>query len=170
MIKINIYLIGMMGSGKTTIGQELAGRLNVPLVELDQAIEQAGMSIPEIFETYGEEHFRDMETEAVRSTTAHVGAVISTGGGVILRPDNINMMKENGYVVYLKGNTETLTKNLTKGRDSRPLLKEGDLREKVCSLMAVRAEKYRMASTHVVEVDGLTPAGIADEIIKQLKL
>lgn len=170
MIKINIYLIGMMGSGKTTIGQELAGRLNLPLVELDKAIEKVGLSISEIFERYGETGFRDMETEAVRSTANHEEAVISTGGGVILRSDNINIMKENGYVVYLKGNTETLVKNLTKGRDSRPLLKEGDLREKVCSLMAVRAEKYMMASTHVVEVDALTPAGIADKIIKQLKL
>ncbi len=170
MIKINIYLIGMMGSGKTTIGQELAGRLNLPLVELDKAIEKVGMSIPEIFERYGEAGFRDMETEAVRSTAAHAQAVISTGGGVILRPENVSIMNENGVVVYLKGNIETLIKNLTNGRASRPLLKEGNLRKNICSLMAIRAEKYMKASTYVIEVDDLTPAGITDKIIKQLKL
>ena len=170
MIKINIYLIGMSGSGKSTIGQSLADRLNMPLVDLDKKIEEGGLPINEIFEKYGEDHFRDIESQAVRDISECNGMIVSTGGGVIIREENILSMKNTGTLVYLKGSIDTIVNNLQNERAGRPLLKEGDLREKVCGLMDVRAQKYISASDVIVVTDDLTPAQIAEEIIMLLKL
>ena len=111
MIKINIYLIGMMGSGKSTIGQILADRLSMSWFDMDEVIENRGMKIPEIFEQYGETKFREIEMEVICQMANETRSVVSTGGGVILKPQNVETMRSSGHVVYLKASQGTLLRN-----------------------------------------------------------
>ena len=116
---MNIYLIGMMGTGKSTIGELLTEKLDYPFVDLDEKIENsAGKSITEIFENDGEENFRNLESEQLRS---YSNSVIACGGGIIIREENRTFMKENGKAVLLIASIPELSKRLMES-DSRPLL------------------------------------------------
>jgi shikimate kinase len=98
----NIILIGFMGTGKSTIGRNLSQTFGYPLIDTDQLIvEQQGCSIPKIFEEKSEQAFRDMETEVLKSLIKHSGHIIATGGGIIGRPENRQLLRELGYVVWL---------------------------------------------------------------------
>jgi len=170
MRTINIYLIGMMGSGKSTIGRKLADRLNMSWIDMDEAIENKGMKIPEIFEKYGETRFREIETEVTSEISKLHNYVVSTGGGVILRSDNISIMKESGHSIYLNASTETLLRNLEMGREHRPLIKEGSLKEKIETLLNVRGDRYITSADFNVKTDGLDPDALVDKIINLLNL
>ncbi len=123
MKKNNLVLIGMSGAGKSTVGIALSYKLRMPFVDMDCYIERKhAMTVSEIFETYGMECFRDMETDAAR----HIGltykrTIVSTGGGVVLRPENMEYLKENGTVVYINRSVEQILKTLN--AEKRPLLK-----------------------------------------------
>lgn len=169
-MKINIYLIGMMGSGKSTIGQILADRLNMSWVDMDEAIENRGMKIPEIFEKYGELRFREIETEVAKELSEKQHYVVSTGGGVILKQENVDTMKSSGRIIYLCATEETLLRNLDAGRAHRPLIKDGSLKKKIEDLMRVRGEIYVSSADFVVETNDLSPDELADEIINLLNL
>lgn len=117
----NIVLIGMPGCGKSTLGKGLAEKTGKTFVDMDAAIvETAGMEIPEIFEKYGEKHFRDLETEVAGKLGKEKGQVIATGGGVILRPENMKALSQNGRVVFIQRPLEVLA------MDGRPLSKDLD--------------------------------------------
>ncbi len=119
-----IYLIGFMGSGKSTIGRNLANKLGWSFVDLDRKIEATtGKTIAEIFSAYGEEWFRNVESEVLRSVGSLSDTVISTGGGAPCHGDNMDFMIETGLTIYLKMSAEQLKRRLANSSGERPLLK-----------------------------------------------
>jgi shikimate kinase len=140
-----VYLVGMPGSGKSTVGPELARRLGVPFVELDERIEHAaGSSVREIFERDGEARFRELEAAAL------VPSVVSCGGGVVLEPANRVSLRATGEVVFLSVPLEVLAERVRPGAD-RPLIRsEGDLER----LFRDREPLYREFAAHVVDASG----------------
>ncbi|HET6351942.1 MAG TPA: shikimate kinase [Coriobacteriia bacterium] len=99
----HIFIVGFMGAGKSTVGVRIAEELDRPFVDLDDAIEaSAGMSVPEVFATLGEERFREMETEALAALAGQPASVVACGGGVVVRPENRSLLKELGVVLYLQ--------------------------------------------------------------------
>ena len=163
---MNIILIGFMGAGKTTVGNVVAERLNQPLFDTDQLIEQqAGMSISKIFEVYGENEFRRLETEMLKENlSASKDWVLSVGGGLPLKEENRGLLKKMGIVVYLRVKPDTVLQRL-RGDKSRPLLQGGDVKQKVESLLRQRGSIYEEGADIVIDVDGKAPEDIAQEIL-----
>jgi shikimate kinase len=119
-----LYIIGFMGSGKTTAGKRLASLLNWSFVDLDKKIEeQTGLTIPEIFSLHGEDHFRKVEAEILKSLVTDSNTVISTGGGTPCYADNMKFMLETGFTIYLKLTPGQLVSRLNNSSDERPLIK-----------------------------------------------
>ncbi len=123
MKKSNIVLIGMSGAGKSTVGIALSYKMKMPFVDMDNYIaRKMGMSISEIFEKYGNDRFREIETEVAKYIgEKYKNTIISTGGGVVLRPQNMEYLKKNGYVIYINRSVEHILKTLNS--EKRPLLK-----------------------------------------------
>lgn len=164
----NLYLIGFMGSGKSTVARELQTAHGMKLVEMDEQIaEDAGMSIPDIFATRGEAAFREMETELLREIGRGANTVISCGGGVAMRPENVELMKKSGKIVLLTAKPETVLARV-KNDESRPLLKGRKTTEGISELMEQRRPAYEAASDFSVPVDGRSAAEIAEEILRRL--
>ena len=129
MRKSNIVLIGFMGTGKSAIGRRLAKRLGMSFVDVDQEIEDlVGMKIKDIFRCYGEKRFRSEETLMVHKIAGLQNTVISCGGGVVLRDENVNALKKNGILVELYADAETILKRIGKN-DNRPLVRGASLAE-----------------------------------------
>lgn len=151
-----IFLIGFMGSGKSTLGAQLARRLDYHFVDMDQLIEEtAEMSIPEIFDEHGEEVFRKWEHDILQELCQRENLVVSTGGGVPCHSGMMALMNSNGTTIYLKMSPEALLSRLIKSRTERPLIKgkpENQLREFIQSKLREREEFYLQASK---VVDGL---------------
>lgn len=164
--KRNIILIGFMGSGKTTLGIRLSYRLRRPLLDTDRWIEkEQGMSVSDIFASYGEEGFRQLETQAVKSLLeADPGQVISTGGGLPMREENQALLKQLGFVVFLRIRPETVYERL-KGDTTRPLLQKPDPEGEIRRLLAVRNPIYEQAADRVVDVDGKDFEELLEEIL-----
>ena len=119
-----VYIIGFMGSGKSTAGEKLASSLGWSFIDLDRKIEEkAGKTIPQIFSQHGESYFRSIETDLLRSVGSGVETVVSTGGGTPCHGDNMNFMLQTGLTVYLKMTPSQLAGRLIKSTDERPLLK-----------------------------------------------
>lgn len=139
----NIYLIGPMGSGKTTIGQRLAKLLGLRFLDCDHEIEaQTGASVTLIFDVEGEEGFRARETRMLQELTAQSGVLVATGGGAIVKEENRKMLHETGLVVYMRTSVQQQLRRL--GRDrSRPLLQTPDRRNKLTRLAEQRNPLYR---------------------------
>ncbi len=138
----HLFIYGSPGTGKSTIGKLLALNLNLPFVDLDRVIESdAGMSIPQIMEGRGESAFRDLETAALKKTVGETENVIALGGGALLRNENRALVESSGKVILLMAELDTLIERLAADSTKRPLL-AGDLREKLSSLLATRAEHY----------------------------
>jgi shikimate dehydrogenase len=168
----NIILEGFMGSGKTTVSEALAERLDLELMDTDAAIEESEKrSISSIFEKEGEETFRDMETELLKMiVNDHLrNMVISLGGGLPIREENRRLLKEAGKVVYLKASPETVYERI-KGDTTRPLLQSEDPMARIKELQASRIEIYEAASDITIDTDDKTPSEIVDEIIRELGL
>lgn len=159
-------LIGFMGAGKTTVGRCLSGKTGYPLLDTDRLIEeQAGMTVSRIFKVFGEEEFRRLETETVKSLLDREGDwVLSVGGGLPLREENRELLRRAGKVIYLKARPDTVLDRL-KGDTTRPLLQGGDVRERVESLMGFRGPVYESAAHMTVDTDGRSPEDISDEIV-----
>ena len=154
--KENIVLIGMPGSGKSAVGRLLAERTGRPLADTDQLITQkAGKSIPDIFREDGEPAFRDLETGIIRELSAQGGQVISTGGGAVLRPENVTALRQNGRLFWLDRNPDALIPT-----DDRPL---ADTTEKMKQLYRTREPVYRAAADEIIPVNG-TPEDVVNMI------
>ncbi len=149
----NIVLIGMPGCGKTTVGREIAEKMKRPFIDTDEEIEKSGKSIPEIIENYGEEAFRNTETDAIKALRNTRGSVIATGGGAIIRDENAEALRENGIVVFLDTPLEMLE---TKGR---PLSSKKGIE----NIYRERIEKYRKSADIIFKVN---PDSKTDEVIK----
>ena len=165
----NIVLIGFMGAGKSTISDFLRTVFAMEVVEMDQIIaERQGMSISDIFETYGEEYFRDLETNLLIEMQSRTNVVISCGGGVPMRERNVVEMKKNGRVVLLTAKPETIL-NRVKDNHDRPLLEGNKTVPYIAELMEKRREKYEAAADIVIETDGKDKLQICEELVQRLR-
>ncbi|WJW75684.1 shikimate kinase AroK [Thiohalobacter sp. IOR34] len=165
----NIFLIGPMGAGKTTIGRQLARALHRRFVDSDRVIEErTGVDIPLIFELEGEAGFRRRERKVIDELTQQPDIVLATGGGAILDPDNRRHLMTRGTVVYLH---TTIDQQLSRtGRDQkRPLLQTDDPRARLSELMAVREPLYREIADLVIETDGRCIKDVVREISRRLR-
>jgi len=152
----NIVLVGLMGSGKTTVGRIAAHTLGFEFVDTDQLIiEDAGRSIPEIFAAEGEEGFRRRETAALRSLAGRDRLVIATGGGIVTRPENLAVLRQLGFVVWLDAGIETLRRRTAHSQD-RPLLNDPDPLSKLRSLHETRSPLYLGVSDLRIITDDLS--------------
>ena len=164
----NIVLIGFMGAGKSTISDYLSTMFAMKIVEMDQVIaEREQMSIPDIFATYGEEYFRDLETGLLVEMQSRKNTVISCGGGAALRERNVTEMKKNGRVVLLTASPETIFDRV-KDRDDRPVLNGRKNVKGISELMEQRREKYEAAADIVINTDNKTVLEVCEELVQRL--
>ncbi len=159
-----VYLVGMPGSGKSTVGPELASRLGVPFVELDDEIARAaGMTVREIFEHDGEARFRELEAAALAEVASYDPSVVSCGGGIVVEPANRVTLRATGEVVFLSVPLETLRDRVRPAAE-RPLIREeGDLER----IFREREPLYREFAAHVVDGSG-SPQDVAAAIEREL--
>jgi len=159
-----------MCAGKSTVGRLLAARLHKTFVETDALVEQrAGMSVAEVFSSFGEERFRDLEAEVVADAAMMQDAVIACGGGVVLRRSNVELLRAGAVLVYLDVSPRTVLQRLGPPSDVRPLLSGEDREECVLKLMAQRQPIYRASAELSLDTSGLTPGSVAAAIETLLK-
>ena len=167
-MKTNIYFIGFMGTGKSTVSRQMAAITDYQEIDTDQEIaSQENMRIPEIFEKYGEEYFRDLETEFLRKMQKKNHCIVSCGGGMVLRKENVALMKENGIIVLLTAAPETVLERVKNGKE-RPILNGNMNVEYIGKLMEKRRAYYEAAGEIVIVTDGRTAGEMAVELKKKL--
>ena len=165
----NIFLIGFMGAGKSTIARTLQRELGFPLVEMDERIvQEQGMSINDIFAQYGEAHFREIESQLVVDLGKQEPSIVSCGGGVVVRPENTQNMKKSGRIVLLKASPETIFERVKNSTD-RPILNGHMNVEYIAELMEKRRVLYEEAADITIQTDGKTREQICEEIIGKLR-
>jgi len=166
---MNIVLIGFMGAGKTAVGRLLAAELKLDYLDTDQLIEETeGRTIAQIFKRDGETAFRRLETEVLKTLQDYDNFVLSTGGGMVLRAENVALLKALGPVVLLRASAEVIYQRI-KDEKHRPLLDVADPLAEIRQVLAVREPLYDRAADHLVETADLTPAGVAKEISEWLR-
>lgn len=165
----NVFLVGPMGAGKTTIGRQLARLLKREFLDSDREIEQrTGVNIPLIFELEGEAGFRTRERNVIDELTLLPDIVLATGGGAILDPDNRIHLSERGTVVYLETSVDQQLART--GRDrNRPLLRTEDPRRRLEELLAVRDPLYREVADVTVLTDGRTAKDVVNQILRHIR-
>ena len=165
--KENIYLVGLMGAGKTTVGRQLAKRLGRKFYDSDhEIVERTGVPIPTIFEIEGEDGFRRREIQTIQELTAERGVVVATGGGAVLRQENRQRLHETGWVVYLDVPPLQLYER-TKHDRNRPLLQVEDPLARLESLYIQRDPLYRETAHLVVNGGLLLATGIVNYLVKE---
>ena len=167
---MNIILCGMMGAGKTTIGIKIAELTGRRWYDTDGCIVDKHGKISDIFEYYGEAHFRKLETEIVKERSKKDGLVISSGGGLVLKKENNELLQKNGKIVFLRASLETLAKRL-KVDGERPLLQTSteNIRDRLARLLKERMPVYEHVSDLIVDVDGKLPEAIAKEVVEKIE-
>ncbi|NUN61405.1 MAG: shikimate kinase [Burkholderiaceae bacterium] len=170
-MQIRCALVGMPGSGKSTVGRQLAHRLGVAFVDLDHRLEQVmGTTIRSYFETEGEERFRDLEARVLAEVAQQPGGlVLSTGGGAVLRPENREVLRRLGTVLYLRASPEEIYKRV-KHDKTRPLLQGGNPLEKLRELYAQRDRLYRETAHFVIETGRPTVSTLVNMVMMQLEM
>ena len=168
---MKLILIGLMGSGKTTIGRELSTKLVYKFIDMDDEIEKSeGMTIVEIFEKYGEKKFRSLETDLLKKIILQEDVIISTGGGIIKEKVNRELLKEQENVIFLDGNTSTLINHLCFECEKRPLLKNtNDLYKKVETLLKERYEKYKESSSIKIDINNKNINEVVSQILVYIR-
>ncbi|WP_397407633.1 shikimate kinase [Polaromonas sp.] len=166
----HVALVGLPGSGKSTVGRQLARRLGRPFIDTDQVIEQrVGLSIREFFEREGEESFRDLEQSVIDELTLGEPCVLSTGGGAVLRLANRQHLKQRTQAVYLHSAPEEVFRRLRHDRN-RPLLQVPDPLARLRELYALRDPLYRESARFVVETGRPSVAALVNMVVMQLEL
>ena len=168
---MKIILIGLMGAGKTTIGKELSNKLNLRFIDMDDEIEkQSKMSIVDIFEKYGENRFREIESKLLEKIALEDDIIISTGGGIIKIDDNRKLLKKQDNVVFLNGSIDTLVKNVSNDIYKRPLLKDStDLYIKIEELLKERYEKYEESSNIIIDINNKNINEVVSQILVYIR-
>ncbi|MHB1942570.1 MAG: shikimate kinase AroK [Acidiferrobacteraceae bacterium] len=162
----NVFLIGPMGVGKSTIGRHLSDLLGLRFLDSDQEIEQrTGASIPWIFEIEGEEGFRRRESQVIDELAHREGVVLATGGGAVLREENRACLSAHGFIVYLEASLDTLLERTRRDRH-RPLLQQGDPREALEALIVVRHPLYLGLADLVISTDRRSATAVAHEVAR----
>lgn len=160
----NIFIVGAMGSGKSSIGKLLAQSCQMQFLDTDYEIEQnSKYDITTIFEKFGEEEFRNKETGLLESLSGVENHIIATGGGIILKQENIDIMKKMGLIVFLDINLQAQIKRV-KYRKHRPLLKNTDLEKKLKDLKSKRDPIYNTISDYIIDVSGKDKNTVVEEI------
>lgn len=168
-IDYNIFLVGFMGAGKSTIARGLHRELRLPLVEMDERIvQEQGMSINDIFAQYGEDKFRDIESQLILDLGKEGASVVSCGGGVVVRPQNTEYMKQSGRIVYLSASPETVYERVKNSSD-RPILNGHMNVEYIAELMEKRRALYEAAADITVATDGKSREELCQEIMERLE-
>lgn len=168
-MKSNIVLIGFMGTGKSSVGRELAKILNKIFIETDEMIEKkAHQTIPEIFRE-GESHFRDLESQICEQLTHQRDAVISTGGGVVLRERNIEYLRNSAIIILLTADANTIfARTSWDGHDSRPLLDLPNPRLQIDALLQERLQQYQNAADIIISTNNKDISTVVSEILEKL--
>ena len=162
---MNIYLIGMMGSGKSTLGKTLSEKIQKPFIDLDSEIEKAtGKSITEIFDIDGEEQFRKMETKQLKQYSE---SIVACGGGIVLNNANRKFINENGIAILLLATMEQLAQRLSSS-NNRPLLADDNTEEALTKLWMERLIDYSDTANVTIETDGKNPEQLTEEILVQI--
>ncbi|MDP3988252.1 MAG: shikimate kinase [Candidatus Levybacteria bacterium] len=165
----NIVLIGMRGSGKTTIAKLLSKKLNKEFLELDDIlVKKEGSSIRELVSKKGWDYFRDKESEIVKEVLSLNNKIISTGGGVVVRNQNIETLRKNGVLIYLKASLNTLLKRIGEDKNRPPLTDKKNTREEIEEVLRGREELYKNSADEIIVTDDLNEEQTAVQIIKQL--
>lgn len=165
---VNLFLIGFMGTGKSTVARALKKMTGWEIVEMDEElVRRENRTIPEIFAEEGEEYFRQKETQLLQEMREQPGKIVSCGGGVAMREENVRIMKESGKTVLLTAAPETILERV-RDDENRPLLAGRKTVEGISQLMEARREKYEAAADFSVSTDGKTAAEIVREIMKKL--
>ena len=166
----NIVLIGMRGSGKTTVGAILAGQLHRELIPMDALIVyEAGMTIPQIVETYGWARFREIESQVTQKVARLRGIINATGGGVVLNPQNINALRAAGIVFWLDVSVDNILHRIGEDPNRPSLTGRASRRDDMAATLAEREALYRQAAHYVVDTSGKSQEHIAEEIVKILQ-
>jgi shikimate kinase len=164
----NIFLVGLMGAGKTTIGRSLAKRLNKRFIDSDHEIEaRTGASIPLIFEIEGEASFRQREAEVICDLTAQTDIVLATGGGAILKAENRAYLKERGTVIYLRASVNSILQRTSHDKN-RPLLQTADPRQRIEQLAREREPYYLDVADFVIETGRPNVQSLVQTIVARL--
>jgi shikimate kinase len=164
---MKIVLIGYRGTGKSVVGELVAERLQMKCIAMDaRIVQKAGMSIPDIVENHGWTTFRDMESEVARELAERDNIIIDTGGGVIERPENVEALKANSRIVWLKASVSAIVSRIQGGTE-RPSLTGGkSFTEEVAEVLEQRTPKYKSAAQYEIDTDQLTPEQVADRVIE----
>ncbi len=164
----NIFLIGFMGTGKSTIAETLKRKYDMQIVDMDAEIEkEQKMVISDIFATKGEEYFRDLETQLIKDLQKKDNVVVSCGGGAVLKDENVTEMRKSGKVVLLNATPETILQRV-KNSHNRPLLEGNKNVDFIRELMSKREDKYNAAAEITVSVDNRDVDEIADEVYRKV--
>lgn len=164
---MRIILIGFMGVGKTTIGKIIAKKLKLNFVDMDNYIEKReGKSISKIFEEYGEQHFRELESESLKDLIKSDNIVISTGGGIVTTKENSEILKKEKIVIFLDGNTQTILNHLSKEIDKRPLLSNSNnVEDTISNLLNQRYEKYNSICDIKIDINEKNIEEVVSQIL-----
>ena len=171
MKDINLFLIGMMGSWKSTVGQKLAEVLDMSFIDTDDAIEEmTEMQLVDIFREFGEKRFRKMESAFFIEKAKQSCQIFSTGGGIILVKENRKVLQNNGICFFLNATSQTLAQRIH-NTDKRPLLIDSDnLEDRLQTIWNNRSRFYKDCAHHIIETDELKPPQVLDEILKILEV
>lgn len=166
---MNLVLIGYRGTGKSTVGRLLAQRLKRELISTDaEVIRRAGRSVPDIVKESGWDHFRDLEAAVCRDLSNRDGLVIDTGGGAVLRPQNVACLKSNGTLYWLTAEVATITARIG-GDTQRPSLTGSkSFTDEIEDVLRERRPRYQAAADHVIPTDGRSPEDVAQAILATL--
>lgn len=164
---MNIVLIGFMGTGKTTVARILAHILNYTLIDTDCEIEaRAGMTVSNIFAQYGTDYFRVLETKVLQELTDKQNIVVATGGGAVLRTENVQLLRQTGKLFLLTARPEVIYARILRDRTARPLLKGKPLAA-ISRLLLEREQAYRCAD-YIIDTSELEPTMVADRILAMI--
>ena len=165
----SIVLIGMMGAGKSSVGRCLHRRTGLTLLDIDEVVaSKFGMSIPKIFDEHGEKKFREAETEALRRMRTQEQTIIVTGGGIVLRKENIEILRSQAVIVWLDGDEETLFARAS-GKQDRPLLQTKNPRQAFSEILSARRSLYANIADIRVDTSVLTDEEVAVAILAKLR-
>ena len=169
LIKSKLYLIGLMGAGKTTVGRQMARKLQLDFYDSDREIEaRTGVSVPTVFEIEGEDGFRRREAQVIAELATLPACVIATGGGVVLRPENRAALKKSGWVVYLDVPPVILWERTRQDRN-RPLLRVEDPLKRLQELYVMRDPLYRETADYTVDGSRLQASAIVQQLLSEVE-
>ena len=165
----NIFLVGPMGAGKTSVGRQLAKALKREFLDSDKEIEdRTGVSIPTIFDIEGESGFRTREQQIINELTQYDKLILATGGGAVLNKDNQKALQSRGIVFYLNASIDQLFQRTHRDRN-RPLLQTDNPKQKITELLEIRDPIYRSVADYVIETDGQSVRNVVDDILRHLE-